>query len=274
MRIGLYEKAMPDGLQVQVLLSYARKADFDFLELSIDETEKRQFRLDMGKKEMAEWRNLQAQEGICFESMCLSAHRKYPLGSRDAAVRNKSLELCKKAVVFSAETGIKIIQLAGYDVYYEKSGNDTRSYFLEGLFKCTEYAAEAGIILGFETMETPFMDTIAKGMDYVKLINSPYLQMYPDIGNFRNGTENYLEDIECGRGHIVAAHLKETKEGVYRELFFGEGRVDFLDCTSALIKQGVQRFVCEFWYDGKSEALSYIKKAREFFRFLKTENWK
>lgn len=29
--------------------------------------------------------------------------------------------------------------------------------------------------LGFETMETPFMDTVEKAMHYVKLVDSPYL---------------------------------------------------------------------------------------------------
>ena len=47
-------------------------------------------------------------------------------------------------------------------------------------------AAEKGIVLGFETMETPFMDTVEKAMRYVNLVSSPYLGVYPDIGNLKN----------------------------------------------------------------------------------------
>ena len=42
--------------------------------------------------------------------------------------------------------------------------------------------------LGFETMETPFMDTVEKSMEYVNKINSPYLGVYPDIGNLKNAS--------------------------------------------------------------------------------------
>ena len=51
--------------------------------------------------------------------MCLSGHRKYPLGSHDKEIQKKSLEIMKKAIDFAADLGIRIIQLAGYDVYYE-----------------------------------------------------------------------------------------------------------------------------------------------------------
>jgi len=40
-------------------------------------------------------------------------------------------------------------------------------------------AAKEGVQLGFETMETPFMDTTAKAMHYVDIVNSPYLGVIP-----------------------------------------------------------------------------------------------
>lgn len=46
-------------------------------------------------------------------------------------------------------------------------------------------AARKGILLGFETMETPFMDTVEKAMYYVKTIDNAYLGVYPDIGNLK-----------------------------------------------------------------------------------------
>ena len=50
--------------------------------------------------------------------------------------------------------------------------------------------------------------------------------------------------------------------------FFGEGRVDFKGCLTELKRQGVELFNCEFWYDGISEPLEYLKKARTFFKEL------
>ena len=146
--------------------------------------------------------------------MCLSAHRKYPLGSEKEEIRRKSLEIMKKAIIFSRDLGIRIIQLAGYDVYYEKTNAATRENFTSELKKCVEYAAEFGNILAFETMETEFMNTIRKAKAVVEVMESPYLQIYPDIGNIRNATEHYQEDILAGRGKSVAVHLKETRENV------------------------------------------------------------
>ena len=59
----------------------------------------------------------------------------------------------------------------------------------------------------------------------------PYLQIYPDMGNLTNAAVLYqydvCQDIALGRGHFAAAHLKETRPGVFREVPFGEGHVDF-----------------------------------------------
>ena len=40
-------------------------------------------------------------------------------------------------------------------------------------------AAVHGVVLGFETMETEFMNTVAKSMKYVDLIDNPYLASIP-----------------------------------------------------------------------------------------------
>ena len=51
--------------------------------------------------------------------------------------------------------------------------------------------SKKGVILAFETMETEFMNTVEKAMKYVNLVNSPYLQVYPDCGDVINETLRY-----------------------------------------------------------------------------------
>ena len=58
----------------------------------------------------------------------------------------------EKAIQLADDLGIRIIQLAGYDVYYEESTSETVQRFGENLKKCERMAARAGIVLGFETM--------------------------------------------------------------------------------------------------------------------------
>lgn len=264
-RLGLYEKSMPENLSLLEKLQLAAMTGYDYVELSIDESDKKLARLDWKSEEIFDLKQSMFYTGIRFESICLSGHRKYPMGSREKEVRKKSLSIMQRAVTLAAQLGVRIIQLAGYDVYYEQGGEDTRELFLHSLRKSVDMASIEGVILAFETMETPFMNTVNKAMTYVREINSPYLQVYPDIGNVRNATKDYIADLECGKGHIVAAHLKETKEGLYRDVVYGEGRVDFDGCIAQLKSQGVGMFVSEFWYDGVTNPLEYLKKNKYFF---------
>lgn len=252
--LGLYEKAMPAELSWKEKLEAAKEAGFDFVEISIDETDAKLARLEMTKEERLALLGVMKETQVPIRSMCLSGHRKYPLGSSDPEVRTRSLEIMEKAIGLAEDLGVRIIQLAGYDVYYEESTEETRAYFLENLKKATEMAARAGVLLGFETMETEFMNTVEKSMKYVDIVSSVYLNVYPDIGNTTNAAKTYgtdvLDDLRTGKGHLVAMHLKETKPGLFREIPFGEGHVDFESAIRTAWELGIRRYVTEFWYTG------------------------
>jgi len=267
-RIGLYEKAIPNHVPMKEKLRLARKHGYDFLEMSIDETEDKLSRLDMTIEERSRMVNDMFDEGLFIRSICLSGHRKYPLGSEDSKTREISLEIMRKAIVLAYDLGVRMIMIAGYDEYYNGSNEQTRSNFLVNLRKCVEMAARYGIILAFETMETEFMNTIEKAMYYVNEINSPYLQVYPDLGNITNAAVMYgksvIDDISLGKGSIVAFHLKETVPGVFREVPYGTGHVDFKNSLKKILDSGINLFVCEFWDTGKSDFEEDLRFAREF----------
>ena len=270
-RLGLYEKAIPDFDNWLRKLELTKESGFDWLEISIDESEKKQARLKYSQQQIAEIKNAVSASGVPIHTMCLSGHRKYPLGSRCEKTRARSLEIMKKAISLSAELGVRIIQLAGYDVYYEDHGSDTEKYFLDGLKTAVEMASEYGIVLGFETMETSFMDTTMKSMKYVDRINSPYLGVYPDIGNLKNSSLIYgtdvVDDLKAGNGHIFAAHLKETKPGLYRDMLFGRGgHTEYERCLEELWAQGVRMFTGEFWYHGSENYREDLLYAAGFLR--------
>ena len=255
--LGLYEKAMPKELNWKEKLETAKAAGYDFVEISIDETDEKLARLDWSKEERRELVDLMYQIGVPIRTMCLSGHRKYPIGSNDPKICARGMEIMEKAIQLADDLGIRIIQLAGYDVYYEESTSETVQRFGENLKKCERMAARAGIVLGSETMETEFRNTVEKAMRYVNKIDSPYLGVYPDMGNITNAAKEYgtdvLEDIRTGTGHLDAVHLKETVPGVFREVRFGTGHVDFPSVIHETWKAGVRRYVTEFWYTGDPE---------------------
>ena len=249
--LGLYEKAMPNNLNWEEKLKFAKSVGYDFIEISIDETDEKLSRLNMSKEERKNLVNLMMDNNIYIRTMCLSGHRKYPLGSNNKETVKRSLDIMEKAIILANDLGIRIIQIAGYDVYYEDSSIETVKRFEENLKKSTEIAAKFGVILAFETMETEFMNTVEKAMDYVNKINSPYLQVYPDIGNITNASKLYnndvLKDLETGKGHIVGMHLKETVPNKFREIPFGTGHVDFEKAINLAFNLGVRKYVTELW---------------------------
>lgn len=269
--LGMYEKAVPAELTWIERLDVARESGFDYVEMSVDESDARLERLDWTPGERRQLVRNMDSTGTLIRSMCLSAHRKYPLGASDPAVAARSLEIMKKALDLACDLGIRTIQLAGYDVYYEEGTPETRARFAENLAVSVEMASRVGVLLGFETMETPFMDTVEKSMAYVSQINSPYLGVYPDMGNLTNASLLYgtsvADDIATGRGHIIAAHCKETVAGRYREVPFGTGTTDYEGALDELVSQGVRRYVAEFWYVGsdvwREEAAAASKYVRE-----------
>lgn len=266
-QIGLYEKAMPGDLTWREKLETAKELGYDFVELSVDETDAKLARLEMSRAERLDILKTINEVGIPFGSMCLSGHRKYPLGSADPAIEARGMEIMEKAIKLAADLGIRIIQLAGYDVYYETSTPETVTRFGENLKKAAMMAAKAGVMLGFETMETEFMNTVEKSMKYVDLVNSSYLGVYPDSGNLKNAAVTYgtdvYEDIRLGAGHTVAMHLKETVPGKFREIHFGTGHVDFKKTIDTAWEIGVRRFVTEMWYVGQNNWREDIQEAHD-----------
>ena len=273
--LGLYEKAMPGNLTWAEKLQAAKNAGFDYVEMSIDETDDKLARLDYTDGQIDEIIAAMRAVNLSFRSICLSGHRKYPFGSHDKNTQVRSMEIMQKAVTLAARLGIRTIQLAGYDVYYEDGDEQTRADFLKNLKLATEMASRDGVQLGFETMETPFMDTVGKAMNYVNIVDSPYLGVYPDVGNITNAAKLYntdvLEDLKSGKGHIVAVHLKETVPGKYREIPYGTGHVDFESVIKTSWEFGVRRFVTEFWFvkgvtqDWKAELENANKFIRGYF---------
>lgn len=255
--LGLYEKAMPGSLTWDEKFQAAGRAGYDFIEISIDESDEKLDRLNWSREERLKLIESMYRHRMPMGSMCLSGHRKYPLGSNEPETERRSMEIMEKAVLLAADLGIRLIQLAGYDVYYEASDSHTKERFERNLKKAVMLAARSGVTMGFETMETEFMNTVEKSMNYVNFIRSSYLGVYPDTGNMKNASVTYktdvLADLEAGNAHLVAMHLKETVPGKFREIPYGTGHVDFDVMIAKAWELGVRRYVTEFWYTGNKD---------------------
>ena len=273
--LGLYEKAMPGTMTIEEKLACAKECGYDYVELSVDETDEKLARLDWTKEERLALVTEMYRVGLPLRSMCLSGHRKYPFGAKDPEVRKRGMEIMEKAIDLADDLGIRTIQLAGYDAYYEKDQwEGSRQAFLENLTKATEMAAAKGISMGFETMETPFMNTVWKSMFYVNHIDNPWLGVYPDCGNLTNAAvadgSSVTDDLYSGRGHVIAMHLKATKPGLFRDMVFDDptSHVDFEADIARAWSLGVRRYVTEMWYLGSEKWKDDIHTANRTMRAI------
>ena len=247
--IGLYEKAMRNTLTWKEKLQCAKECGYDYLEISIDATEEKINRIYMDTEEKREIMEAIFDTGIPIGSMSVSALTKYALGDPDQAVRDRGMEIAEKSIQLSSALGVRTVMIPGYDIYYGESTIETKRYFLENIRKIAEIAEREGILVGFETMENNFMNTTGKAVQYVNMVDSAYLKIYPDAGNITNAAvanrHDVCEDLSLGKGKLIALHLKETKPDVYREVPFLTGHVEFERIINTAWKLGVRRYVTE-----------------------------
>lgn len=267
--LGLYEKSMPDSLTWKEKLEAARQARFDFVEISIDETEEKIKRIYMTKAERLEMISTMYEAGIPIRSMCVSALTKYSLGNDDPECCRRGMEIIENSIKLADDLGIRVVMIPGYDIFYGQSSYETKKRFMSNIKRVAAMAEKTGVLIGFETMENEFMNTVEKAMKYVVLSDSNYLKIYPDIGNLTNAACRYqndvLEDLQLGKGNLVAMHLKETIPGRYREVPYGTGHVNFEQAIKTAWKLGIRRFVTEFWYLGAENWRQDLKDAHDRF---------
>jgi predicted hexulose-6-phosphate isomerase len=263
-KLGLYEKAICFNLEWSAKLRLARSSGFSFLELNIDAADDRLPRLYKGN-EAKDLRHAVDAEDFPVETMALTANRGYPLGSEDTAVREKGIDIVKRGIAFAHEAGIRLIHLAGYDEHGEKQNPHTVELFFESIEYCVREASSAGVMLAIETMDTPFMGSVERIMKAVRMMDSPYLQCYLDIGNITASALDPVKEIYSGGKHIVGIHLKDTKPGIYRDIPFGEGIVDFDLCLNTLASIGYNSFfVAETWSYNKESFHNSLPKISAF----------
>lgn len=269
--LGLYEKALPPELPWRERLTAAKELGFDFVEISIDEKDDRLARLDWSESELAELRCAIAETGVPIPSMCLSGHRRFPFGSCDPAIRARAWDIMEKAVLFARNIGIRNIQLAGYDVYYEPSTAESLRLFRDGLARACELAEKHQVMLSMEIMDTPLMSSITRYKAYKAELPTPWFNVYPDLGNLTAWGNDVPSELALGGKEIVAVHVKETLAvtkdfpGQFKCVPFGTGCVRFAEDFGILERQGFAGpYMMEMWYAPGQDWRAEITRARQF----------
>ena len=247
-KFGLYEKALPRDLALSEKLRIAKDLGFDYFELSTDESEEFQARVTSDKSEIIEIRKAIEAYDMPIMTMCLSGTRNCPIGSENPELATKGMNNTRN----------------------EK----TYALFLENLAKLTQEAASCGVMLALENVDIDTMDSLEKGLQIIEHVDSPWLQIFPDIANlYSTGKGNTwsCDQYRLAKKHLVATHVKDTVVGKVRDIPFGNGNVDFIKFFKTLREINFSGpMTLEMWaqnyedpYKAAKDALSFIKDKYE-----------
>ena len=274
--LGIYEKALRsgplavsgsrvDGEAWRVFLDQVPRAGFSFLDLSIDESPEREARLDWDAGQCRTVRRAAEATGTVIGGICLSVHRRIGPGSADPAVRRRAREVVARGLQVCHDLGVPVIQLAGYYCYYEDPNPDAEYWYTQLLADAVPLAARLGVVMGIENVDGDDVTSLTKAMEFVDAVDSPYLQLYPDLGNIAEQGLDPGVELAAGRGHMVAMHAKDVRPGEPRRVEMGAGVVDWDRSFELLAAQGWSgRLMIEMWNDDVPDSLSRCAVARTF----------
>lgn len=265
--IGIYEKALPSSIDWLERLRLASELGFDFVELSIDESDERLSRLKWDSSQRNKLRKAMQDSGIPVLDICLSAHRKWAMGSADAEIRDRAMEIMHQAINFAVDVGVRIIQLAGYYVFYETEDDLSKSRYKKSLEEGLKHAEKAGVMLALENVDGIHVNSVTRVMEFVNTFNSPWFQAYPDIGNITEQGLDVSKELDLGKGHFVAVHVKDVRKGQVRRIPFGEGIVDFDNAFKTLKQmQFSGPVLIEMWNDDSPSWKKIVTDSLNFVR--------
>ena len=274
--LGIYEKALRsgplavsgsrvDGEAWRTFLDQVPRAGFSFLDLSIDESPEREARLDWDAGQCRTVRRAAEAAGTFIGGICLSLHRRIAPGSADPDVRRRAREVMARGLRVCHDLGVPVIQLAGYYCYYEDPNPDAERWYAQLLADAVPLAARLGVVMGIENVDGDDVTSLTKAMEFVDAVDSPYLQLYPDLGNIAEQGLDPGVELTAGEGHMVAMHAKDVRPGEPRRVEMGTGIVDWDRSFALLTAQDWSgRLMIEMWNDDAPDSLSRCTAARAF----------
>jgi len=269
--IGIYEKAIKPQ-KWDSFFSEAAKAGYDLVEISLDESDMRLSRLLWPREKCNMVHNIARNNGIKLYSACFSGHRKYPLGSANKDIAKRSIEMLNQGIHFCEKIGIRVLQISGYDAYYEPSNEESAKRYKENLSYGVKWAEETGVMLAIEPVER-FFDNVTKVLEIINYYDSPWLTLYPDIANMAALGYDPVSELIKGRNKTVAIHVRDALPNFFKNVEFGKGIIDFNRIISVLKKTSYNGpLIIEMWNENDVNYFDKITKARNFIKEMIEKN--
>lgn len=164
------------------------------------------------------------------------------LMTRDAAARQRRLDLYARIAAMGAELGAEVVSFwTGVD---REPGPDSEAWLLDGVRRTCELVRRHGLRPALEPEPGMAVATLAQFRSVREASGSdPDLTL--DVGHLYVEWEGEPVDLIGGLGaELVQVHLEDMRRGEHQHLPPGEGEVDFAGVHSSLSSQGYRGPVC------------------------------
>jgi L-ribulose-5-phosphate 3-epimerase len=136
---------------------------------------------------------------------------------------------------------------------------------MQSILQSAEWARHSCVTLALENVDCPVVDSIQKALRFVTAADTPWFQVYPDVGNLVAMEKDVERELVAGGRHIVGVHLKDTRIGEFRRVPFGEGLVDFDAAFRVLCRLGYRGpFMVEMWNEVVADPVATAAAARRW----------
>ncbi|MFF2387201.1 L-ribulose-5-phosphate 3-epimerase [Agromyces sp. NPDC058104] len=254
--VGIYEKALA-GEDWAANCEQAASAGYSFVELSVDDSPERLARLTWSKSTRRKVRQTAASAGVHVGTIVLSAHRSFPWGSADSAVRQRADELAAQAIDLAADLSADRVQIAGYFAFDGPRHNRARDCFIHGIQRAADVAETRAIRLAIENMDGSDVISASDAIALIRDIDRENVRLYPDLGNFAGNGLDAARELRAALPWADAVQLKDAKRGAFRRIQFGDGLVDWPAAIRVLLADSWHGPISiEMWNDSKDPELA------------------
>ena len=120
-----------------------------------------------------------------------------------------------------------------------------KSALVERTAELVDYAKSKGVIIAMEPHVSTAIDTPARALELLRLVDSPYLKLNFDISHFNIQGISIDESVSALAPHTVHTHVKDERGQVpdFEFLIPGEGEFDYVYYLRAMQQQGYSDYV-------------------------------
>jgi L-ribulose-5-phosphate 3-epimerase len=181
--------------------------------------------------------------------------------------RTRRIDFYKYAVDCAAELGSDCVSLWSGRLAAGVSRDDAMKTLVDGLSEVLTYAAQAGVVVGFEPEPGMLIDSMQGYEELANRIEAANFRLTLDVGHLHCQGEVPIAKAICRwASRLVNVHIEDMRAGVHEHLMFGEGEIQFPPVFRALAEAGYQGGVHAELSRHSHEAPLAARQAFEFLR--------